>query len=60
MDENVKEGYSSVCRGMFLGKVEVFSKGVKECKEGFCVVSVSERSKAVVNEMGVSVRRVRT
>ena len=38
---------------MFHGEVEVFSEGVEEGEVGFCVIFVSERSAAVVNEMGV-------
>ena len=44
---------------MFHGEVEVFSEGVEEGEVGFCVIFVSERSAAVVNEMGVGGRRIR-
>ena len=59
VDEDVEEGEVSVRRGVFHGKVEVFSEGVEEGEVGFCVVFVSESSTAVVNEVGVGGRRVR-
>ena len=59
MDEHVKEGEESVRRGVFHGKVEVFSEGVEEGEVGFCVIFVSERSTAVVNKVGVGGRRIR-
>ena len=45
---------------MFLGEFEFFGEGVEECEERFCVLSVFERFEAVVNEMGVVMRGVRT
>ena len=60
MDEDVEERYGSVGGRVFLGKSEVFGEGVEEGEERFCVVSVSEGSEAVVNEVGVSLRGVRT
>ena len=44
---------------MFHGEVEVFSEGVEEGEVGFCVVSVSEGSRGVVNEVGVGRGRIR-
>ena len=44
---------------MFHGKTEVFSEGVEEGEVGFCVVSISEGSTAVVDEVGVGRGRVR-
>ena len=38
---------------MFLGDFEVFGEEVSEGEEGFCVLSVSEGSESVVNEVGV-------
>ena len=60
MDEDVEERYGSVGGRVFLGKFEVFGEGVEEGEERFCVLSVSEGSEAVVNEVGVSMRGVRT
>ena len=36
---------------MFHGKVEVFSEGVEEGEVGFCVVSISEGSTAIVDKV---------
>ena len=58
VDEDVEEGEVSVRRGVFHGKVEVFSEGVKEGEVGFCMVFVSESSTAVVNKVGVGGGRV--
>ena len=60
MDEDVEERYGSVGGRVFLGEFEVSGEGVEEGGERFCVLSVSEGSEAVVNEVGVSMRGVRT
>ena len=56
MDEDVEERYGSVGGRVFLGESEVFGEGVEEGEERFCVLSVSEGSEAVVNEVGVGMR----
>ncbi|MCP3679661.1 MAG: hypothetical protein GY782_05085 [Gammaproteobacteria bacterium] len=59
VNEYVKERNRSVRGRMLLSKVEVFSEGVEEGEEGFGVLSVSECSKSIVDEMRVGVGRVR-
>ncbi len=59
MDEDVKEGDGSVGRRVLQGEGEVVSEGVDEGEEGVCVLSVSEESQNIVNEMAVEWRRIR-
>jgi hypothetical protein len=59
VDKDVEEGYGSVRRGVFYGKVEVFIEGFEEGEVGFCVVSASGGSTGVVNEVGIGRERGR-
>ena len=56
MNEDIEERYGSVGGRVFLGEFKVFGEGVEE----FCVLSVSEGSEAIVNEVGVGMRGART